>query len=375
MDASGRRRGIYRRMVEPRAQAGRFETEKPFLRGGIWPNFLSRYPESNWMHKRMLALSARLAACPESAGSADLRGLLYAAQANDAYWHGLFGGVYLPHLRRGVWSSLIALERALDRLQPRAASSCVDLDHDGVDELFLRSGELQAVIKLDGRAAVCELDAYALAQNFGDTLRRHAEHYHGRVMKTQDVQPGGGGIASAHERERLKHPIEASELAPDAEPQYLLRDTWRAADGAAQVIDCYVPGNTAPDAAQVSFSAALGELRLEKTIAVEGNALSARYRLALSGKGELRTVLSLAMPSCDGYGGRCMHRGEILGGFGQEFDLSPVAEFVLDDRHMQGGIKLSIDPPARLAGRPYHTVSQSEDGFERIMQCVVIEVV
>ena len=365
----------YRRMVETSRQAGRFEVEKPFLRGGIWPNFLSRYPESNWMHKRMLALSARLAACPDSGSVADLQGYLYAAQANDAYWHGLFGGLYLPHLRRGVWNNLLALERALDRLQPRAASACADIDHDGVDELFLRSGELQAVIKLDGSAAVCELDAYALAQNFGDTLRRHAEHYHDRVMKTQDRKHAGGGIASAHERERVKHVIGASELRPDAEPQTLLRDTWRGMDGAARRIDCYVPGSTGEGAAQADFSAALDGLRLEKRIALERNAVAVNYRLALPVQGELRTVLSLAMPSCDGYGGRCVHRGEILGGFGQEFELPQVAEFVLDDRHMRGRITLSIDPPARLAGRPYHTVSQSEDGFERIMQCVVLEVV
>lgn len=364
----------YRQLIETSRQAGRFDVEKPFLRGGIWPNFLSRYPESNWMHKRMLALSARLAACPESGSGADLHHLLHAAQANDAYWHGLFGGLYLPHLRRGVWSNLVSLEHALDQLQPRAASACADIDHDGVDELFLRSGGVQAVIKLDGRAAVCELDAYALAQNFGDTLRRHAEHYHGRVMKTQERKHASGGIASAHERERLKHPIEASELVADAEPQTLLRDTWRGADGTARAINCYVPGNLVPNAAQVIFSAALGELRLDKTIAVAGNSLSAHYRLAPQGNGELRTVLALAMPSCDGYGGRCMHQGEILGGFAQEFDLSPVAEFVLDDRHMRGGITLSIEPPARLTGRPYHTVSQSEDGFERIMQCIVLEI-
>jgi hypothetical protein len=364
---------LYRQLIEISRQAGRFEAEKPFLRGGIWPNFLSLYPESNWMHKRMLALSARLAALPEGDGNPDLRGLLYAAQANDAYWHGLFGGLYLPHLRRGVWRNLLALERALDRLLPRAASSCADLDHDGVDELFLLNGDVQAVIKLDGRAAVCELDAYPLAQNFADTLRRHAEHYHGRVMKVQARQPGGPGIASAHERERLKHPIEASELVPDAEPQYLLRDAWRGADGVLQAIACYVPESFRADAAEARFCAALGALRLEKRIAVERSSLAARYRLAQPAQGELRTVLSIAMPSCDGFGGRCIHRGEILGGFGQSFELSAVAELVLDDRHMRGAIRLAIDPPARLALRPYHTVSQSEDGFERIMQCVVLE--
>jgi len=87
---------------------------------------------------------------------------------------GCSAGCYLPHLRRAVYAALLALERLLDQFDPRATSLCLDLDLDGVDELFLRNGELQAVVKLDGSAAMVELDAYALAQNFGDTLRRHA---------------------------------------------------------------------------------------------------------------------------------------------------------------------------------------------------------
>ncbi|MGD9787434.1 MAG: alpha-amylase/4-alpha-glucanotransferase domain-containing protein, partial [Sulfuricellaceae bacterium] len=87
-------------LVQHSKNAGLFDRQKAFLRGGIWKNFLSRYPESNWMHKRMLQLSARFDALPEKRKTPALRRELYDAQANDAYWHGLFGGLYLPHLRR-----------------------------------------------------------------------------------------------------------------------------------------------------------------------------------------------------------------------------------------------------------------------------------
>jgi alpha-amylase/alpha-mannosidase (GH57 family) len=366
---------VYRHLVQASQQAGRYDTDKPFLRGGIWRNFLSRYPESNWMHKRMLALSARLADLPERGNDPALRSLLYAAQANDAYWHGLFGGLYLPHLRRGVWRNLLALERALDTEQPRPAAARADLDYDGIDELFLRNGNLQAVIKLDGRAAVCEFDAYRFPQNFADTLRRHAEHYHVRVLQASAAEPGRNGIASAHERARLKHPIEASELVPDPEPQDIFRDSWCGVEGAAQRIDGYVLDRYSADAAEAGFSAAIGTLRMEKHIAAEHDSLTVRYRIAEATQGELRTALSIAMPSCDGFGGRYLLGGEILGGFGQPFEAFEAAEFVLDDRYMKGGIRVAMDPPARVAGRPYHTVSQSEDGFERIMQCVSIEII
>ena len=35
---------------------------------------------------------------------------------------------------------------------------------------------------------------------------------------------------------------------------------------------------------------------------------------------------------------------------------------------MGGSVTLRTEPPARVTARPYYTVSQSEEGFERIMQ-------
>src|SRR5438876_357211 len=66
-----------------------------FLRGGHWRNFLVKYPEANRMHKKMLALSAL---CRERGDPPAARRAIGRAQCNDAYWHGVFGGLYLPHL-------------------------------------------------------------------------------------------------------------------------------------------------------------------------------------------------------------------------------------------------------------------------------------
>jgi hypothetical protein len=102
---------------------GAGDRTSPFLRGGIWRNFLSRYPEANWMHKRMLgAVGAASPHCRlEQRTPGTAAELLHRAQANDAYWHGLFGGLYLPHLRRAVWNNLLKLEAALDAAGALAA--------------------------------------------------------------------------------------------------------------------------------------------------------------------------------------------------------------------------------------------------------------
>ena len=61
----------------------------------------------------------RLHALPPATRTSAMTELLYRGQANDAYWHGLFGGLYLPHLRRAVWNALVELEAEIDAVQPR----------------------------------------------------------------------------------------------------------------------------------------------------------------------------------------------------------------------------------------------------------------
>ncbi|OGA96824.1 MAG: glycosyl hydrolase [Betaproteobacteria bacterium RIFCSPLOWO2_12_FULL_66_14] len=364
----------YADLVEREKRAGSYGVSKAFLRGGIWKNFMSRYPEANWMHKRMLALSERLARLPSAERTEEMHALLYAAQANDAYWHGLFGGLYLPHLRRAVYAALLELERMLDRLDPRAASQCLDLDLDGIDELFLRNADLQAVVKLDGSAAIVELDAYALSQNFGDTLRRHAEHYHRRVLGGPAAVPQGGGIASAHDRLDLKHDISAADLEADAAARTLFRDAWVGAQGDLQPLLGYDLRRV--DGASVTFGAARGDATLQKEIALCGNRVGVGYRYTgafdAAGIAGFESTIDLAMPSCDGPGGRIIYHGAVAGGFGALLDLEGMTELVLDDGFMRGSLTLRSNLPVVLRARPCYTVSQSEGGFEKIMQSVTL---
>src|SRR5690606_7327526 len=205
----------------------RYDITKPYIRGGIWRNFFMRYPESNWMHKRMLALSARYDALPETDKTADMLRALYEAQANDAYWHGLFGGLYLPHLRRAVYQAMLRLEARLDAVSPRPAAAVADIDMDGCDEAILQNGVLQAVIRLDGSASICEFDSDRLTHKFGDTLTRLHEHYHRKVgAGPENGHEDGAGIANPHEQTLCKHDIAEEDLVGDVHRRTLLHDFW-----------------------------------------------------------------------------------------------------------------------------------------------------
>jgi hypothetical protein len=356
----------YHQLVEQEKHAGRFESRKAYLRGGIWRNFFMRYPESNWMHKRMLDVSRRLAALPAQQRTPQMQEQLHRAQANDAYWHGLFGGLYLPHLRRAIWNNLLALEADLDRIAPPPAVLRRDLDCDGVEEIFLRGGSLLAVVRTDGDAMVTELSCHALAHNFGDTLRRFDEGYHDKLAAARQSGAGQGalhdGVASAHDRVAFRHPIDPADAEPDSRARGLFEDCWAPPDGSVRPLRAYK--ETAP----AVFVDNLGDGRVEKRYGMDGARLVARYRAdGLAGRLEIR--LNVAMPSCEGYAGRyILEDGHVPCGFGQVLKHSCAGRLVLDDGVLGGSLLVSCDPPLAISARPHYTVSQSEAGFEKVMQ-------
>ncbi len=363
----------YDALVEREKREGRYELTKPFIRGGFWKNFLTRYPEANWMHKRMLALSARLAALPAAQQHPELTTHLYRAQANDAYWHGLFGGLYLPHLRREVYRNLVKLEAALDAVAPRPACERLDLDCDGAQEIFLCNAALQAVIRDDGLAALCELDSYALAHNFGDTLRRSREHYYRKIERGEQRVAAGSGIASVHDRVDFRHQIAAEDIVPDALPRVSFRDGFIAPDGTTHTVSGYALD--AVDAAQpaIAFRASVSGGVVRKRYELAGTRLNVTYAFEGFSGGTFVTELNVSLPACDGFAGRyILAGGAIPCGFGQQLAQDALTTITLDDRELGGALVLNASAPAALRARPHFTVSQSEAGFEKIMQAATV---
>jgi alpha-amylase len=162
-----------------------------FLRGGSWRNFRRRYPEANEMYARMMAVSTRLArlSAAGSAGAgplAEAERALYRGQCNCAYWHGAFGGIYLPHLRNAVFAELIAADVAADRAEGRTApwieTTTADFDFDGHDEIRIGSDALEAWIAPARGGILYELDLRTSRHNLLATLDRRPEAYHAQVI-------------------------------------------------------------------------------------------------------------------------------------------------------------------------------------------------
>ena len=361
----------YAEIIEREKRSERYAATKGFVRGGIWRNFLTRYPEANWMHKRMLGLSQRLAQTEGASDDVELRTLLHRAQANDAYWHGLFGGLYLPHLRRGIYASLLALESKLDAIDARAA------DRARRPRSRRRRRAVRAQRRHPDRRAVGRHggDSRARLVRASPQLRRHAA-------------PPSRALSRARWRRRdarasrRRHCVgaRADRDSPSDEPPRTSSRTTRRATSRATAGS--PTAKFARSTATRRRASTTLRLRSSPRQTAHGSANASRstrarmvirYDIDTDRAAALRTTLDLAMPSCDGFAGRYIVGDDIPCGFGQPLDLASAQQLTLDDRCIGGAIELHFSPAARIVARPYRTVSQSEDGFERIMQSATVE--
>lgn len=199
----------------------------PLIRGGHWKGFLRRYPESNRMHKMALRLSAL---CRDRGGPPEARRAIARAQCNDAYWHGVFGGVYLPHLRQAIWRELAAAEQRL-REEEGIACEILDFDLDGHDEIWIHSARSSVVISPARGGAIEILTIFRDGVNYVDVLSRRLEAYHRDPSESGVRREGAGavprgartrsdGVASVHDR-ASEAPVAP---APDGIPLALLQE-------------------------------------------------------------------------------------------------------------------------------------------------------
>ena len=185
-----------------------------FLRGGSWRGFFRKYPESNLLHKKMLRAGTRLAAVPQRSTEAKpaqeiavARDQLLRAQCNDAYWHGVFGGLYAPHLRTEIWRNLIRAEAAADKLilgGQIGRVEMLDYDTDGKNELLFTGPEYQALLKPSDGGTLAALDFRSSAATLINSMQRRPEAYHARLREAP--QTATGLVASIHEQTRVKEP-------------------------------------------------------------------------------------------------------------------------------------------------------------------------
>jgi len=314
-------------------------TSTAFVRGGHWHHFLVKYAEANRMHKVMLALST----LSRSRGDPlEARRAIGRAQCNDAYWHGVFGGLYLPHLRNAIWRQLAIAEHVLRQGESLACDE-LDLDYDGYAELWLHSSQFAALISPHRGGAIEVLTRFSDLTNLADVLTRRRESYH-EVPKQAHGDGGqdkSGGTHSIHDIEKASR---LTELPPvDAEPRAILVDRLISTDVTATQ---YAKGHYKPlrswaaEPMRATVNAAANSI----TIVLQGDRLEKRLTFDAAGCLEVRY-------SWDG-------------------SEMPADALFAPELSLARSVALQVHPEADVWRSEITTVSRSEKGFEETIQGV-----
>ncbi len=397
-----RQQMVYEDLVREMRHDPRWERIRPFVRGGYWRNFRVKYPEVNEMYSRMMMVSRRLAEAegqvhpPRALEGA--RRELYRAQCNCSYWHGAFGGVYLPHLRNAVFHHLIAADNLLDQVLEEPAGrvriDTDDYDFDARPELQLVNDRLMALLDPADGGQLYELDVRSICHNLLATFTRRPEAYHRKVVaKPED---GGDECASIHDRVVFKQRGLERELHYDLEPRKSLIDHFYDNDASFDAVrrgeaqergDFSSGGYTArlrrsPDRVQALLSRqgnAWGiPLTLTKAVKLvpASSTLELAYQIeGLPADAELHFAIEfnfagLPAEADDRFFYQTDRSG--LGHLGTPLDLGDAADLGLVDQWLGIDVRLSTSRPAGFWAFPVAAVSQSEGGIERIHQSVVV---
>ncbi len=163
------------------------EQIKNNLRGGIWRNFASKYPEVREMQARMIEVSDHIAAAAGNPAIDNAILELYRGQCNCPYWHGAFGGLYLPHLRQAIYKHLISADNAClaDDIAhgQRVDIELHDFNLDGRRELRIATALYAAYFCPHLGGMLYELDIRPVKYNLLATLARRPEPYHETIKQ------------------------------------------------------------------------------------------------------------------------------------------------------------------------------------------------
>jgi len=373
-----------------------------FVRGGFWRNFRVKYPEADEMYARMMMVSRRLEDAVEEGHTGPLidqaRTELYRSQCNCGYWHGAFGGIYLPNLRNAIYHHLIAADNLLDQAAGRRESwieaVADDFNFDGRKEVRLANDKLLALVVPHRGGQLVELDVRAIRHNLLATLSRRPEAYHHKVLA--GAAQAGERCASIHDRVVFKQENLDQRLHYDDHPRKSLVDLFYEDDATLQAVasgQAAVQGDFAagpyearlrrnPRRIQVQLirqGHALGvPLKITKGLTLDAGSSTLEIAYLLEGLPQERPLhfaveLNFAgMPA--GADDRFFSdlEGNRLGQLGTQLDLSDADGLGLTDQWLGIDVSLTASHPTHFWAFPVETVSQSEAGFELIHQSVAV---
>jgi 4-alpha-glucanotransferase len=376
--------------------------EARWLRGGFWRNFQVRYREVNDLHKQMLRVSDKVDRMAPGAARDLAVDHLYRGQSNDCYWHGLFGGIYISHMRLATFEHLIAAEDLADAAAGVDRQSRVgDLDLDGRDELLVSHPGQVVTVDLDEGAGIGSWDIRAARHALTAVMRRRPEAYHAKLRAAEASQTAAAEASADDEVESI-HAIVRSKEANLAD--HLVYDAYErrsalvrclpldarpedVATGRADELGDFVDGPfllaglddswmTVTRDGSIETSSGRVPVRVEKTLTLAGGRSDPSLDVEVVVKNrsehalEFRLGVEFALTMLGG-GGNPAAWWQISDERSRHDDSGSVADVsALAQGNDDLGLRLdmTVDRVVDAWWSPIETISTSESGFERVYQ-------
>lgn len=393
----------YENIVHDFEHDDRWPRIRPFVRGGFWRNFKVKYPEANEMYSRMMMVSRRIEQAERDGTDGEdfywAKRELYRGQCNCSYWHGAFGGIYLPHLRGAVYNHLIAAENLMDKATGRTGAyveaTVADFNFDAHREVCLATDQLVALLAPAAGGQMYELDVRAICHNLLATLARRPEAYHRKVVAGADAHQHD--CASIHDRVVFKQEGLDRQLQYDKHPRKSLIDHFYDNDVS---IDAVRSGEAMErgDFVWGLYEARVGRKpeRVQARLVRQGNAWGIPLRItkgvtAEAGSSTLKIAYLIediprgetlhfgvefnfaGLPSGADDRYFCHAKGQQLGDLGAKLDLREVDDLGMVDEWLGIDVRLTANRPTGFWTFPVETISQSEGGIELVHQSVVVQ--
>ena len=374
----GAGRKNYDRAAELLRENGMEESSRIFLSGGFWRNFLSVYPESKELHGRILASEELI----RESGDEEALHHFWRSQCNCAFWHGVFGGIYLPHLREAVWREINLAEiKALKTLNCYPRISSYDVTGDGREDTVISSPCLSGAVHSQKGLTLAGLTFIRPEGEpvvLGHTLTRQPEAYHSSIPKSS----GSGEAQTIHSEMGAKEEglfeklvidrwrrtcftdlvmdpnTEMSRWASSSEAVHSFRKA--SAEPGIQTVNDAVVFNTTGSVRNVEISKKL-EVRLGEPVIKA----SSRYKVKTGMRTGTEVCLNLMTGRAKDRYYRVDSGRKRLMGQGASFKAKRV-EVV--DEWRRTRVILETESPCDIWVAPMDSVNRSESGYESVHQ-------
>jgi alpha-amylase len=409
-----------------------FERYARFLKGGFWRNFFVKYPESNWMQKKMFLVSNKIfqtvqnlsnlergsnrrqnkLSLQSKAGNLQLpdwleeaRNELWKGQCNCAYWHGVFGGLYFPHLRKAIYNHLINAEKIIDA-KTRMSSQWIkkeecDFDLDGRPEVLVSTPLLNAYFRPSVGASLFELDYKPQNLNLLTILTRRKEAYHEEIIRASlfnsSSRVENKSVKSIHNMEKVKDRNLVKYLHYDWYERLSLVDHFLHPDTKIDDFSSCQYGEQGDfvdqpytyiiESAGVSFAREgfvwIGDfqqpVRVEKriTISMDSAEMFIAYKIINRGENPVELWFgcefnfSFSSPKNE----KCYYYipgREERKAFSSAGEIFAVKEIGMHDEYQRVNITLECNPEFSLWHFPIETISEGDAAYERMYQQSVV---